>query len=132
MVDLCKDLTLLFLDLPTVSGLNVVQDGDTVTISWTFTDGGIPRNELSFELRFTSTTSVPIVRTGGLPSAGTTFSVDTQSLSVELVAGTQYTVTLTVTSPVGTSTLLQQMFTAGIYVSYTINPNLKIKKVCTT
>ena len=80
--------------LPTISNLAVEQTGNVVTISWSFTDGGMPREFLTFELVFESAERTVTINRNA-PNTGTTFSVDVESMGVVLEERTTYTLTVT-------------------------------------
>ena len=110
--------------LPTVSNLVVMQTGNTVTISWSFTDGGIPRQSLTFELRFEST-GPTVTRDENAPSTGTTITVDVESMGVFLEENTRYTLTVTASNLLGDGgQAAEQMFMTGNLeaIAYSVTP----------
>ena len=101
-----------------------MQTGNTVTISWSFTDGGMPREFLTFELRFVST-SETVTRDENAPSTGTTFSVDVESMGVFLEENTRYTLTVTANNLLGDgSQAAEQIFMTGNLeaIAYSVTP----------
>lgn len=81
--------------LPTISNLAVEQTGNAVTTSWSFTDGGMPREFLTFELVFESAEGTVTINRNA-PNTGTTFSV-----GVDLEERTTYTLTVTASNLLG-------------------------------
>ena len=102
--------------LATVSNLVVDADEDavTVTLSWSFTVGDIPREFLDFRLVFESA-SPTLMTVVDAPATGTTFNATVQAIGVDLEERTMYTLTVTAVNLLGDgSQAAQQMFMTGI------------------